>query len=335
MTKKLAKLPDLLHRKLYKTGQTRGATPKEIYQNRVNRNSTVLIPWEHFQECKLPDDGSREYENGYIVLVNPDWYISAKDPDRILADQDVQLGDNAVLFFTQRYQYENFLTQFGEYLKNGQELSAPTSRVSPIGGNLLARLHGTTSKGARSQRIDIGFNETTLRGAGIRVYEYASSSTIDAARLQLEALFWMISDSIDVVSSEGMDSADAENRKCIQLREATAKGLLDIPRLKKLRIIDKDSRPVCPLCLAKISATDFFQRSQQAEGRETWDNTITEVSLFHIDELRVGKLQHKPYNLGWGHHFCNVVVKDSGIDATIAWMKMVIERNISAMNDNS
>lgn len=44
-TRKLPKLPQLLDRKIYKTGQTRGADDDVIYQNRVARNSTVLIPY--------------------------------------------------------------------------------------------------------------------------------------------------------------------------------------------------------------------------------------------------------------------------------------------------
>ena len=39
------KLPALLDRKISKTGQTRGADDDVIYQNRVNRCNTVLIPF--------------------------------------------------------------------------------------------------------------------------------------------------------------------------------------------------------------------------------------------------------------------------------------------------
>jgi hypothetical protein len=45
MGKGLPKLPSLLERKIYKTGQTRGADDGVIYQNRVSRNSTLLIPY--------------------------------------------------------------------------------------------------------------------------------------------------------------------------------------------------------------------------------------------------------------------------------------------------
>src|SRR5699024_10862453 len=100
--------------------------------------------------------------------------------------------------------------------------------------------------------------------------------------------------------------------------------------LQDHRIVDAESRLICPLCLELISGDSFFDRVSQAQGRETWDLTNTEVSLFHINELRVGTLQHRPYNLGWGHHFCNVVAKDAGIDPTLDWMHEVLERNISS-----
>lgn len=71
----------------------------------------------------------------------------------------------------------------------------------------------------------------------------------------------------------------------------------------------------------------FCNKELQAEGREVPDLTVTNTSLFHINELRVGRLNHRPYNLGWGHHYCNVVVKDSGIHGTLEWMKEVLKNN--------
>ena len=41
----LPKLPQLLEQKLSKTGQTRGADDDVIFQNRVSRSNTVLIPF--------------------------------------------------------------------------------------------------------------------------------------------------------------------------------------------------------------------------------------------------------------------------------------------------
>jgi len=44
-------------------------------------------------------------------------------------------------------------------------------------------------------------------------------------------------------------------------------------------------------------------------------------------------LQHKPYNLGWGHHFCNVVARDAGIMETLDWMKGVLENQVAGNLD--
>jgi hypothetical protein len=78
-----------------------------------------------------------------------------------------------------------------------------------------------------------------------------------------------------------------------------------------------------------LSGQGFFSRLEQAEGREVHDLTVTKVNLFHIHELRYGAYNHRPYNLGWGHHHCNVVVKDSGIVETLEWMNKVVQRNIA------
>ena len=66
---------------------------------------------------------------------------------------------------------------------------------------------------------------------------------------------------------------------------------------------------------------------EQAQGRAVLDLTVTQLNLFHVEELRVGVFNHRPYNLGWGHHHCNVVVKDSGIHKTLDWMEAVLNRN--------
>jgi hypothetical protein len=93
-------------------------------------------------------------------------------------------------------------------------------------------------------------------------------------------------------------------------------------------MLNARGKTICPLCLEELSSQGFFNRMAQAEGREVTDLTITQLNLFHIEELRYGLLNHRPYNVGWGHHHCNVVVKDSGILATLMWMGQVLSRNI-------
>ena len=107
------------------------------------------------------------------------------------------------------------------------------------------------------------------------------------------------------------------------------KKLLDLKKITESRLLDADGKTICPLCLERLSAKGFFTRMEQAQGRAVLNLTITQLNLFHIEELRLGKWNHRPYNLGWGHHHCNVVVKDSGIKKTIEWMQEVLAKNIA------
>ena len=160
------------------------------------------------------------------------------------------------------------------------------------------------------------------------MYEYASTSTIKNCRLQLEALFWQCADSATVALSNGMTAEDAASRKRAVVAACNGSGLSEKEQLAQARILNAEGKTICPLCLEELSGQGFFSRMEQAEGRVVPDLTVTQVNLFHITELRVGVLNHRPYNVGWGHHHCNVVVKDSGIGKTLEWMRDVLKRNI-------
>ena len=76
---RLPKLFKLLQRKMYRTGQTRGADDDQIFQNRVGRNSTVLIPFSVW--VQYPDVRDVEYEKSFIVMVPPREYFEVEDQD--------------------------------------------------------------------------------------------------------------------------------------------------------------------------------------------------------------------------------------------------------------
>src|SRR5450759_734855 len=81
---RLPKLPSLVEQKITKTGYTRGATNREIFQNRVTRNNTVLIDRRYWAQCAPPNDDTELYENGFIVLIEPSWYFGTLDSDERL-----------------------------------------------------------------------------------------------------------------------------------------------------------------------------------------------------------------------------------------------------------
>lgn len=101
------KLPALLKSKIYKTGQTRGADNDVIYQNRVNRNNTVLIPYQFSNPIEYPDD-SDSFENGYIVLLRPDTYSNKSETKTDLEQRGLVLGSNCLIFYETRADWDQY-----------------------------------------------------------------------------------------------------------------------------------------------------------------------------------------------------------------------------------
>lgn len=318
--KSIPKLPQLLDRKIYKTGQTRGADDDVIFQNRVSRTSTVLIPYAVWPIGSNPPHGEDSFEKGFIALISPSDYFSKPNITEELAESGLIIGENTLVFYETREHWNIF---------NPESIGwkPAENRTKPLGGQYVARIPATTASD-NGNRIIRGFTTTSNKGAGIRVYEYASSEAIADCRLQLEALFWLCFDSDMVAIRNGMTKKDSETRKLFIIETCKEKGLLNKDLLIKARILNRNGKTICPLCLEELSAHGFFNKMEQAEGREVPDLTVTQLNLFHIDELRIGVFNHRTYNLGWGHHHCNVVVKDAGIQATIEWMDTIIRRNI-------
>ena len=321
-TPKIPRLPVLFGQKLYKTGQTRGADDAVIFQNRVARNSTVLIPYAQWGKASLPPDRETTFENGFIALLTPAYYFATPSIDSELAAYNLQLGINALVVYEAREEWQ-------QYPPASKGWTVANSRVSPLGGQYIARVPATTAIDG-GDKISQGFTTREGKGAGIRVYEYASTKTIGDCRMQLEFLFWQCADALQIAASQGMTAADITTRKEYNAEECTPDDLSDLTRLRERRLINDVGRTVCPLCLEELSAAGFFNKVEQAEGRFVHGLTVTQLNLFHIDELRIGSFGHRPYNVGWGHHHCNVVVKDAGIAQTLTWMNTVIDRNIAA-----
>jgi hypothetical protein len=318
----IPRLPKLLDRKISKTGQTRGADDDEIYQNRVNRNNTVLISFPYWGVCSTPPPGETSFQSGFIVLISPSDYFDNPANVQTMTANGLTLGTNTLVFYETR-------TAWNAHNPDSLGWIAAQKRTGSLEGQYVARVPATAAT-AEGAKIIRGFTTTSSKGAGIRVYEYASGETIAQCRLQLEALFWLCADSVVVAVNNGMSQEGALSRKESTLQKCTSQRLLDFGRLIESRIINEHHNTICPFCLEGLSSQGFFNRMEQAQGREVLDLTVTELNLFHIHELRIGSYNHRPYNIGWGHHHCNVVVRDSGIQNTLAWMRDVLQRNLGA-----
>jgi BstXI restriction endonuclease len=309
-------LPPPIVSKIYKTGQTRGADKDSIYQNRVVRNRTVLIPYRRWDAGALvPSAG---FENGYIVLISPfDYFELCPTNDGSIGDE-LRLGENLLVHYYSRREWDTHPPS-----RYGWEPA--TSRVAPLGGQYIARVADTTRDG--DVEIRLGFTSRAEgQGAGIRVFEYASGEQIMRTRLQLAYLAWRSLD-IEPYCAEFAISEPSRHKAALD-ELCEAEGLGDLSRLRAVRALNDDDVAICPLCRGPIAARDLGTRAKQAEGREVADLTITAANLFHIRELRVGDFfAHCEYNLAWGHHHCNTVARDWGLDPTLAWMRDVLQNN--------
>ncbi|WP_420595570.1 BstXI family restriction endonuclease [Deinococcus sp.] len=318
---KIPKLPSLLKDKIYKTGQTRGADDDAVFQNRVLRNNTVLVPLSQYMLLEKAGHDFSRFQKGYIVLIPPKEYFSGRF-EKFLEDKKLILGENLLIFYQLREDWESL---------NPNDQKPPkkvaNQRGKVLGGEYVARIPGNTS--GAGAKIAKGYNEKP-KGAGIRLFEYANEDTIENTRTQLECLFWHCYDSDEIAIEFGMSTADISTRRDFIFLKAKGDGVWDKDILISNRILDLEENTICPLCLEKISARGFFTKEAQAEGREVHNLTVTQLNLFHILELRVGSYEHRLYNLGWGHHHSNTVVKDAGIIPTLKWMKNVILRNEDA-----
>ncbi len=100
--KQQIKLPMLLERKIYKTGQTRGADDDAIYQNRVARNSTVLIPYDVWDIASHPPAGESSFEKRFIALISPKTFFLNPGIQAELLRRGLKLGENALVFYETR-----------------------------------------------------------------------------------------------------------------------------------------------------------------------------------------------------------------------------------------
>ncbi|WP_461435312.1 BstXI family restriction endonuclease, partial [Klebsiella pneumoniae] len=132
------KLPQLLDRKIYKTGQTRGADDDVIYQNRVSRTSTVLIPYQLWTEVSAPPEGESHFSNGFICLIKPSDYFGTPTIENDLSNKGLILGENTLVFYQTRSDWdENNPDDLGWQPAN--------TRTNPLGGEYVARIAATTA----------------------------------------------------------------------------------------------------------------------------------------------------------------------------------------------
>lgn len=298
----LAGLPAEIKNKINKTKQTRGAQPYDRvpYQNRVNRTGVALVPYAF--RNRLHPAG---FQAGYRIMVKPKEYFTELKTVRDDFDPAVVIGTNAFIYYDNKTDWTNL-----PVLPGWQPCTARSGQ-----GHYLARVPGTTS-------LTNGGKIVEGEPQGIRFFEYATQLDLDQSVAQLAWLAWM---------TVGIDEVRLDDGVGIPLKLAAYVKAADLDNLQAFvnlgalaRVDGEKYVTICPLCREQVTAHGMMTRLEQAEGREISDLTVTEINLFHLEDLRPGEYNHQPYKLAWGHHHCNTVAKDSGVPATVNWMRTVM-----------
>ena len=54
----------------------------------------------------------------------------------------------------------------------------------------------------------------------------------------------------------------------------------------------------------------------------------------HIHALEPGELNHRVYNLGWGHRHCNSIQEGMDIETTIQRLRQIVSNNEGILQPN-
>ncbi len=350
-------------KKIDKTREAR--TGKGIYKRRNSRNYRVVMSLRTYRKLFLQSPSTlSEYGNGYIVRIKPEeyfsdnsltdidiklgvnafvYYKSARDLRNFPPNEN---WTELVEIFTSNdnkkiEDHPEFVGEVAYFVNNTQP-----RKVSKICET------GDASK-LSAKEIEDYISEYNLKvgpkkkqaGIGNFDYDYCTDEEMKNVQYQLSYLIFAIEGMKDYLSNlfeESPGSFDSKLRsksleEFRQIYEKTEQhvikycrkhGLLNFDLLSDIGAIsDTNQRPICPLCKQSVTAEEFIEVEEQAEGREEEDNTRSKIALMHINALQPGEFNHHTYNLAWGHRWCNQIQEDKDIDETVNGLIQMLKGN--------
>jgi len=276
------------------------ATPrggsKGAYQNHVNRNSRVIIPYE-----KLPDVELDNYADGYVIRLFPDdYFASAGQPKaEFVNNPDApEVGKNAFVLYRSHDAYERLPPLKSWKIRGLEKDGIPVS----------SRNRGAVDTGhyvLRMPKADaLRLANSSGPPQGIFAPEYAEAEVNYLAKTMLT---WL------TVHTNGSPycSTQALHVKAI----LDAERLLEDEKHRHLGMI-RNGHTCCPLCLRIIDYCQLHNMVTFADtigldnagAQVTGATRSTEANLFHLVPLVYASLQHQPLSIGWGHATCNTLL---------------------------
>ena len=99
------------------------------YQNHVNRNSKVIIPYEKLSEVTLDN-----YKDGYVIRLFPSQYFSAKHVvhNIFVNNESVIVGENAFILYRTYEDFDKFPPLPDWKIRSILKLNNPGWNPSPV-----------------------------------------------------------------------------------------------------------------------------------------------------------------------------------------------------------
>lgn len=320
--------------------------PIEFFDNYKEGYAVLISPQEYFGNNypNASDDLYEEFklgENGFVYYGSIDEYNTYKPLDDWL--EVLELSN------TGNQENDTWIGHYVLNIKNSNPKKQSEICTSPSSAQKKAEKKNSWIEKLQNYDDSITVPEKVSQcGLGNYDFDYADSEMIIEVKLQMfmlislcvsndnENLPEFIVNKFDIIKNEKKDTASFL-KKISNKEQYINDFTLAIAELKEKceneELLQYDmlseigcwtEKPVCPLCCHEIKLDEFFEEIKQMEGREVFDNTQREIVLMHIDPLRPAKFNHRTYNLGWGHNFCNLIQGDKSITETINKLKEIV-----------
>ncbi|MCI8489443.1 MAG: restriction endonuclease [Lachnospiraceae bacterium] len=269
------------------------------YQNHVNRNSKVIIPYEKLSEVNL-----KNYKDGYVIRLFPSQYFSGMYTvnKEFVDNPAVIVGDNAFILYRTYEDYEllpplpdweiRSIFRYNKKTKEYDIFSEDRRGDITDRGHYLLRISnsGTNKKN----------NLFAGPAQGIFAPEYADANTNFLCQA---VLAWLIIKTENSPYNED----DFGYLKAILQKH----NLFDSPHFENNYILH-NGKTTCPLCQRVIMYHELNEliSFDDEEGlinstEQAGSTRSTKVNLFHMVPLCYASLENIPTQVSWGHATCN------------------------------
>jgi len=268
-------------------------------QNKVSRASKVAIPLDVY--VQYPALGTHAYDSGFIVYATPQEHFSGSVPNTLVLGRD--------------------------YIVLYSKASQLTANPPPPGWNIFELVDSngasvttwntaSTWRGEYYVRVKTDgkwtYGAGRVKAIGIRQDEYCSRVDQRFIVGQMAYLAW------SMPGTRTRFGVAATPQYLIDF--LSANNMLDLPRMQAVGMIGSNGIAQCPFCREELTYQELVDQANQQVGRQLSSSNATALHLMHIEPLKMGSFNHKPYNLAFGHAKCNHAQGEDSISDSIAFL---------------